>query len=66
MACALPTVAFDTPQAREFMAHFGLYAERGSAESLADRIGELVQNPDRARALGQSLRARASQSLQLG
>jgi glycosyltransferase involved in cell wall biosynthesis len=59
MACALPTVAFDTPQAREFMAHFGLYAERGSAESLADRIGELVQNPDRARALGQSLRARA-------
>ncbi|HTP11449.1 MAG TPA: glycosyltransferase family 4 protein, partial [Anaerolineae bacterium] len=32
MACALPTVAFDTPQAREFMANFGLYAERGSAE----------------------------------
>ncbi len=59
MACALPTVAFDTPQAREFMAHFGLYAERGSAESLADRISELVQNPDRARDLGRSLRARA-------
>ncbi len=31
MACALPTVAFDTPQAREFMAQFGSYAERGSA-----------------------------------
>jgi glycosyltransferase involved in cell wall biosynthesis len=59
MACALPTVAFDTPQAREFMAHFGLYAERGSAESLADRINELVQDPDRGRTLGQSLRARA-------
>ncbi len=59
MACALPAVAFDTPQAREFMAHFGLYAERGSAESLADRITELVQNPDRARDLGRSLRARA-------
>jgi glycosyltransferase involved in cell wall biosynthesis len=59
MACALPTVAFDTPQAREFMAHFGLYAERGSAESLAERISEMVQNPDRARDLGQSLRARA-------
>jgi len=59
MACALPTVAFDTPQAREFMAHFGLYAERGSAESLAERIGELVLNPDRARALGEALRVRA-------
>ena len=59
MACALPTVAFDTPQAREFMAHFGLYAGLGSAESLADRITELAQRPDRARALGQSLRARA-------
>jgi glycosyltransferase involved in cell wall biosynthesis len=59
MACALPTVAFDTPQAREFMAHFGLYAERGSAEALADRINELIQNPDRARDLGRSLRARA-------
>jgi glycosyltransferase involved in cell wall biosynthesis len=59
MACALPTVAFDTPQAREFMAHFGQYAERGSAASLADRILELVQQPDRARDLGGSLRARA-------
>ncbi len=59
MACALPTVAFDTPQAREFMAHFGLYAERGSVESLAERIRELVQNPARARALGQALRTRA-------
>jgi glycosyltransferase involved in cell wall biosynthesis len=61
MACALPTVAFDTPQAREFMAQFGAYAERGSAESLAARIAELLQNPAQARALGQALRTRASQ-----
>jgi glycosyltransferase involved in cell wall biosynthesis len=59
MACALPTVAFDTPQAREFMVHFGLYAERDSAGSLADRILELAQNPDRAHDLGRTLRARA-------
>jgi glycosyltransferase involved in cell wall biosynthesis len=59
MACALPTVAFDTPQAREFMAHSGQYAERGSAAALADRILELVQQPDRARDLGAALRARA-------
>jgi glycosyltransferase involved in cell wall biosynthesis len=61
MACALPTVAFDTPQAREFMAQFGTYAERGSAESLAEHIVELLQYPERARALGQALRTRASQ-----
>lgn len=61
MACALPTVAFDTPQAREFMAHYGRYAERGSAAALAERITELVQQPVWARELGRSLRARASQ-----
>ncbi len=61
MACALPTVAFDTPQAREFMAQFGAYAERGSAESLAARIGELLQNPEHARGLGQALRMQARQ-----
>src|SRR5512136_535893 len=59
MACALPTVAFDTPQAHEYMAQFGVYAERGNATALANRINELAQEPDRARALGQALRARA-------
>jgi glycosyltransferase involved in cell wall biosynthesis len=59
MACALPTVAFDTPQAREYMAQFGVYADRGDANSLADRITELLQDPDRAGHLGQALRARA-------
>jgi len=61
MACALPTVAFDTPQAREFMAQFGAYAERGSADALAARIDELLLNPAQARALGQALRTRAIQ-----
>ena len=61
MACALPTVAFDTPQAHEFMAQFGDYAERGSAESLAACIDGLLQQPERARTFGQALRARAIQ-----
>jgi glycosyltransferase involved in cell wall biosynthesis len=59
MACALPTVAFDTPQAREYMAQFGVYADRGDVTSLADRIVELLRDPDRAYLLGQALRARA-------
>lgn len=61
MACALPTAAFETPQAREFMAQFGVYADRGNADSLAERMIELLQDPDRRRELGQALRARAIQ-----
>jgi glycosyltransferase involved in cell wall biosynthesis len=41
------------------MAHFGLYAERGSAASLAACITALMQNSARARQRGQALRARA-------
>jgi glycosyltransferase involved in cell wall biosynthesis len=59
MACGLPTIAFDTQVAREYMATLGVYAERGSADSLADRIIELMANPDRRQSLGQALRARA-------
>lgn len=59
MACGLPTVAFDTPVAREFMAEWGAYADRGSADSLADHIIELLANPDRRRTIGQNLRSRA-------
>jgi glycosyltransferase involved in cell wall biosynthesis len=59
MACGLPTVAFDTPVAREFMANLGMYAERGSAEALADRIVELLANPAQRQTIGQALRSRA-------
>ncbi len=46
MAASLPTVAFDTPVAREYLGPHGLFAERGSAESLADRLCELIEQPD--------------------
>ncbi len=59
MACGLPTIAFDTPQAHEYMANLGVYAERGSAPSLADRIVELIANGDQRRSLGPALRGRA-------
>jgi glycosyltransferase involved in cell wall biosynthesis len=38
MATALPTVAFDTPVAREYMGSDGHLAVRGDVESLADKI----------------------------
>jgi len=65
MACGLPTVAFDTPQAREYMAQFGTYAERGNTASLADRMLGLLADAERRQALGAALRARAHQRFSL-
>lgn len=65
MACGLPTVAFDTPQAREYMAQFGAYAERGSAAALAERLIELLADAPRRQTLGEALRARARQRFSL-
>ncbi len=59
MACGLPTIAFDTPQAREYMANLGVYAEPGGVESLADCMIKMIADSDHRPALGQALRARA-------
>ena len=61
MACALPTIAFDTPQAREFMGPLGVYAARGDVISLAENIEALLVDSGRRTALGQALRLRAGQ-----
>ena len=59
MACGLPTVAFDTPVSREFMADLVRYAEPGSADSLAECIIRLLADPRERQSIGQALRARA-------
>ncbi len=59
MAVGLPTIAFDTPVAREYLGNNGMFAERGSAESLADHILEVLAHPDLGRSIGQRLRQRA-------
>lgn len=38
MAVGLPTVAFDTPVARQYLGPDGLFAERGNVASLADML----------------------------
>jgi glycosyltransferase involved in cell wall biosynthesis len=63
MATALPTVAFDTPVSREYLGPLGLYAERGSADSLAGAIVAALADPDGSAALGLRLRAAAEQTL---
>ncbi len=65
MACGLPTVAFDTPQAREYMAQFGTYAERGNTAALADRMLSLLADAECRQALGAALRTRAMQRFSL-
>ncbi|MCL6646716.1 MAG: glycosyltransferase family 4 protein [Chloroflexi bacterium] len=57
-AAGLPTVAFDTPVAREILGELGVYARLGDSQSLADRIGELLVAPERREQLGRALRAR--------
>ncbi len=59
MACGLPTVAFDTPVASEILGDAGIYARTGDPESLADRIAELLTDPELAGAVGRRLRRRA-------
>jgi glycosyltransferase involved in cell wall biosynthesis len=52
MACALPTVAFDTPPSREILGDLGIYAPRGDVAALADGIAGLLEDPEAARQLG--------------
>jgi glycosyltransferase involved in cell wall biosynthesis len=58
MACALPTVAFDTPPSREILGDLGVFAPRGDATALANAIVSLLQDPTGAQELGQKLRER--------
>jgi glycosyltransferase involved in cell wall biosynthesis len=57
MAMALPTVAFETPVAREYLGIHGLFATRGDVQSLADKLLTALAAPE----LGNVLRQRAIQ-----
>jgi glycosyltransferase involved in cell wall biosynthesis len=61
MACALPTVAYDTPPSREILGELGVYAPRGDIAALADAIAGLLEDPEAATALGHRLRLRVEE-----
>lgn len=63
MAMALPVVAFDTPVSREYLGDLGVYAERGDSRSLAARLCEALDNPQRYREVGAQLRQRCVKEL---
>ncbi len=63
MAVGLPTVAFNTPVAREYLGDAGLYATPGDVVQLAERLCEALfpssQDAARMQSLGARLRERA-------
>jgi glycosyltransferase involved in cell wall biosynthesis len=59
MAMGMPTVAFETPVAREFLGDAGLYAELGSAADLAAKIELALDDRELAARLGAAARQRA-------
>jgi glycosyltransferase involved in cell wall biosynthesis len=61
MACALPTVAFDTPPSREILGDLGVYAPRGDVAALASAIAGLLEDPEASRQLGLKLRQRVQE-----
>ena len=61
MAMGLPTVAFDTLAQTEYLGDLGVYAPVGDVAQLAQRVAELIDQPERRMELGQRLRIRAQQ-----
>jgi glycosyltransferase involved in cell wall biosynthesis len=59
MALALPTVSFDTPVSREYLNAWGVYAEPGNPAALAEALSSILEDKERATALGAGLRQRA-------
>lgn len=59
MAMGLPVVTFNTPVSREILGNLGVYAELGSARSLADHMQMLLRDTERSNYLSMRLRERA-------
>lgn len=63
MAMGLATIASDTAANREILGDTGVFATRGDAAALADRILELLARPAEVTARGLALRERAVRQL---
>jgi len=64
MAMGLPTVAFDTHVAHEYLGLAGLYAELGNVESLTSHLEAVLADRQLGERLGQQLRQRAMEHFQ--
>jgi glycosyltransferase involved in cell wall biosynthesis len=60
MARGLPTIVYDSPVHREYLADLGVYVPSGDVTALAEEIGESLLRTDGSKDLGVKLRERAS------
>ncbi len=60
MARGLPTVAYDTPVARELLGDLGVYAPSGDVAALADSLLAVLDDPCRREVVGRALRRRVA------
>jgi glycosyltransferase involved in cell wall biosynthesis len=58
-ACGLPTIAYDTPVAREILGETGVFADLHSETSLAEAVRFLVEQDDARNRIGRATRLRA-------
>jgi glycosyltransferase involved in cell wall biosynthesis len=63
MAMGLPVVAFDTPISHEYLGGLGIYATKGDSRSLAAKLCEALDDPNRYKEVGRELRAQAVRDL---
>lgn len=63
MAMALPTVAFNTPTAHEYLGELGVYAARGDSRSLALKLVEVLDKQEYYREVGRKLRQKCIDDL---
>lgn len=61
MACALPTLVFETPVNREILGDSGVYAAYGDAADLAAKMAELLSDRGRLAKLSRAVREKALQ-----
>ena len=58
MACGLPVVSFDTGVDREILGDYGVYAEKANHIDMADKIIELLNDPEKMNSNSIKLRDR--------
>ena len=61
MALGQPTIVYDSPVHREYLAAWGVYVPPGDEVALAQAVADLLHDPARGAALGAALRQRAGE-----
>lgn len=63
MAMGLTVVAFDTPISHEYLGNLGVYARTGDSRSLAEKLREVIDDPEKYSQVGKTLRRQCEETL---